>query len=429
MTRTGPPDLRADRTAAPACSASASATPSGRAPAAGCGSARSVAHPARAHRHRAQLLRRPGNWLSDSSSATSAGRADQRRHPADRRECSSRRSANSRSACPAGSQRSSACTTCQRRVRADDHGAVAAHQRRRVRPAPQRLLRRPQVGPDSNAQPSSSNAAPYPSGATGSAPGVATTSAGPAGMSASTAVAGAGPQHHPGKRPTQLFGRSRRARPPRPQRGAAARGQRQSAAGRPHQRQDGEPRRAARQRSAAVRAPGRLPVLGARQRRQVAAPGHLHQHRAALVQGGPGGAKGQRRQPGRSGHRVALQLHVLAQRHDAGCGLPQQRPVGRDRLRPAGLPQQAPPRQVSAKPPSSSAAPSIDERSTATSRACGYGARGSACRSSPSSQTTINPRSATGANTADRVPTHRPDRTARHRQPAPVTSLRTRVRP
>ena len=43
-------------------------------------------------------------------------------------------------------------------------------------------------------------------------------------------------------------------------------------------------------------------------------------------------------------------------------------------------------------------------RSMATSRACGYGARGSARLSSPSSHTITRPSLSTGANTALRVP-------------------------
>ncbi len=60
---------------------------------------------------------------------------------------------------------------------------------------------------------------------------------------------------------------------------------------------------------------------------------------------------------------------------------------------------------VRAKPPATNAAPVSCARSIATSRACGYGERGSAKVSSPSSQIAISPRSRTGANTALRVPT------------------------
>ena len=51
------------------------------------------------------------------------------------------------------------------------------------------------------------------------------------------------------------------------------------------------------------------------------------------------------------------------------------------------------------------ALPSRSARSSSVSRVWGYGARGSACRSSPSSQITTRPRSCTGANAAARVPT------------------------
>ena len=56
-------------------------------------------------------------------------------------------------------------------------------------------------------------------------------------------------------------------------------------------------------------------------------------------------------------------------------------------------------------PATSSAQDSSSERRASTSRTCGYGARGSACSGSPSSQTTARPRSWTGANADARVPT------------------------
>ena len=56
-----------------------------------------------------------------------------------------------------------------------------------------------------------------------------------------------------------------------------------------------------------------------------------------------------------------------------------------------------------------------------------YGARGSACRSSPSSHTTTRPRSATGAQAAARVPTATRTRPAPHGQPAPVALGRAEV--
>ena len=74
---------------------------------------------------------------------------------------------------------------------------------------------------------------------------------------------------------------------------------------------------------------------------------------------------------------------------------------------------------VRAKPPISAAAPVRWARRASTSRAFGYGARGSACRSSPSSQSTTRPSSATGANIAARVPATtrtRPRRTASQRR-------------
>ena len=58
-----------------------------------------------------------------------------------------------------------------------------------------------------------------------------------------------------------------------------------------------------------------------------------------------------------------------------------------------------------ANPPTRAAASSTWARVSSTSRAWGYGARGSAWRSSPSSQIATSPRSCTGANAAARVPT------------------------
>ena len=57
-----------------------------------------------------------------------------------------------------------------------------------------------------------------------------------------------------------------------------------------------------------------------------------------------------------------------------------------------------------ANPPSNAAHCCRNARSSSTSRACGYGARGSAYDSSPSSHIATSPRSATGANAAARVP-------------------------
>lgn len=57
-----------------------------------------------------------------------------------------------------------------------------------------------------------------------------------------------------------------------------------------------------------------------------------------------------------------------------------------------------------ANPPTNAAHFCRNARSSNTSRACGYGARGSAYESSPSSHNATSPRSATGANAAARVP-------------------------
>ena len=63
------------------------------------------------------------------------------------------------------------------------------------------------------------------------------------------------------------------------------------------------------------------------------------------------------------------------------------------------------PSAVHPNPPTKAAQPASWARSSSTSRTCGYGALGSASRSSPSSQQPTSPRSATGANAAARVPT------------------------
>ena len=65
----------------------------------------------------------------------------------------------------------------------------------------------------------------------------------------------------------------------------------------------------------------------------------------------------------------------------------------------------AAPPSATAWPASTAEQPIPCARSSAISRACGYGERGSAYPSSPSSHNTIKPRFRTGANTALRVPT------------------------
>ena len=63
------------------------------------------------------------------------------------------------------------------------------------------------------------------------------------------------------------------------------------------------------------------------------------------------------------------------------------------------------PSRVTVDPPTTRDVSAAALRRAATSRACQPGACGSASDSSPSSHTTIAPRSTTGANTAARVPT------------------------
>ena len=171
-------------------------------------------------------------------------------------------------------------------------------------------------------------------------------------------------------------------------------------------------RRAQLQRPGAARAPGRGMALHTGHRGQVAAPGHLHQHgrvRRPARRGPsarPGWAAGRWRRPGR-GPRSASS------------------PVGRDRRARAAARSSARATISFAQPVSTSSwasalrasrRPARRRRSSwarvsSTCSACGYGARGSACRSSPSSQIATRPRSATGAKAAARVPmTTRPRR-------------------
>ena len=92
------------------------------------------------------------------------------------------------------------------------------------------------------------------------------------------------------------------------------------------------------QRSLAVPAARRRPAVGARQRRQVAAAGHLDQHRPAGERV-PGRAPGQARQPGRAGGRVGGLLGVVTGDQDPWRRAAQHRAGGPHRAGPAGADQ------------------------------------------------------------------------------------------
>ena len=100
------------------------------------------------------------------------------------------------------------------------------------------------------------------------------------------------------------------------------------------------PGRAQRQRAGAVRAAGRGPAVGARHRGQVAAPGHLDQHRRVGLDRGPGRLPGQAGQPGGRRPRVPGELRVVAGRQHLRGTRPHRLPGGHDLPRPAGLDQQ-----------------------------------------------------------------------------------------
>ncbi|RAO03143.1 hypothetical protein GUI43_05352 [Micromonospora noduli] len=89
-----------------------------------------------------------------------------------------------------------------------------------------------------------------------------------------------------------------------------------------------------------MRAARRGAALGAGDRREVAAAGHLHQHRQVLAERVAGSRPGQAGQPGGGGPGVAGQLRVVPGRRDGRDPGPHGGPVG-DHLRgPAGLHQQ-----------------------------------------------------------------------------------------
>ena len=392
--------------------------------------------------------RRPAARAAASRSATASGGPVRLAIRAAGGKPSSRRSASSRAANQAGSQRSSACTGASAAV-GDHHHPAAVRgrpgQRGGGEPAAQRLLAGPQVGPGQQRprveqQHRAVAALGHRLGARrghhqrrlarhrGRAP-----------------VAARGAHRHAGEGPAQLLGGTPGADHRRPQPPAAAAPGRRSR--RPAGRTSGRPatgaRRAQRQRAGAVRAAGRGAALGAGHRRQVPAPRHLHQHRRAggeRVPGGPPGqrwAAGRRRRPGRgpaAGRRRSARRAARAPRTVARSAHDLAAP---SRSRPA-----AAPRRCGRTRRPAPRAPASWARVSSTSRACGYGARGSACRSSPSSQIATRPRSvdrrergrpgaddhrhlAPAGGQEPPVPLGRPERGARARRAGPGRAPRS----
>ena len=165
----------------------------------------------------------------------------------------------------------------------------------------------------------------------------------------------------------------------------------------------GRLRRGQGQRAAAGGAPrpGVAPL--ARDGDQVAAPRHLEEHRPAS-QRVTGGTQRDARHPGPAGRLIPGQFAVVAGRGDQRGVPPHRGPVAAESVRPAARHQlgglRGPREARRSARPRRAGAPGWPEPPWRADRApCG-----SACRSSPSSQSTTRPRAATGANIADRVP-------------------------
>ena len=142
----------------------------------------------------------------------------------------------------------------------------------------------------------------------------------------------------PGKRPAELLGGSPGTDHDGPQR-AAATVRAAPVAGRapaPAAVRDRTARRC-RERAGTGRAARRGAVAHAGQRGHVPAPGHLHQHRGAGLEGCAGGAPGKAGQPGGCGGRVAGLLDLVTGDHDSRRGRAQRAAVGGDLVRPAGF--------------------------------------------------------------------------------------------
>ena len=240
---------------------------------------------------------------------------------------SSARSASSRAANQAGSQRTRASTTgsvaCVGRTGTarPRRRRAGAGQRRRGRPPPQRLLGRVEGRPVEGRPGVQQQRRRVAAVGHRLGPGRGDDQAGAAVDPGEHLTGARGVHRHPGEGPAQLLGGAPRARP------------RWSAGSRPPQcghsnccRHRAAPaarrrraRGAERQRPRAARAARGLATGLAGQRGQVAAARHLDQHRAALERG-LGRAPGRRGQVGHRGRAVALDVGALTGHEHPGRG-------------------------------------------------------------------------------------------------------------
>ena len=306
------------------------------------------------------------------------------------------RSASSRSANPAGSHLIRACTALCLGVTHDHHLAAAARRHDQCgcrHPSAQRLLGGPQVGPGEHrrrrraaVRPGSHHrcAAPPPASpppATARCGTVASTCPSP--LWRTGTPGNARPSSSAVRSSPTLAARSRatgtcRAHPVRRLVRAPA----------AHRRRTGV---LLGQRSGAARAACLLATLLARQRRPIPPPGNLNQHRPGLRRRGSA-RRGSCGTPVQAPARHADRCRRgRRQRRAARAGA--RSPVTRAPRAPIASTPGAHPQRCGAYPAISIALCCWWARMRATSRACGYGARCSASRSSPSSQTTSRPRS------------------------------------
>ena len=244
---------------------------------------------------------------------------------------------------------------------------------------------RTRAGPVARAAPTRRGAAPRRSRrrAAGSAPGVATRPATVRRAPRRPRVAAGGDHGGAGKRPAELLGGAPRTDDDGAHRvGTAAHAAqcRLGAAAPPAHRARGVAV-GQRHRPGAVPAPGDGAALPAGQRRDVAAPRHLHQHGMSGLQRRARRVERHRRQPrGVRGGVAFLGEAAVVERDHPRRARPHHRPGGHQIVRPAGCATSACASAVRAYPPIIAAHRSWCARSIATSRACGYGARGSARR-------------------------------------------------
>ena len=328
---------------------------------------------------------------------------------------SSARSASSRAANPAGSQRTSAWTAGDAGVGADDDRAARPAPARRRWPSGAAPPRR-RAGRAARAAPSRRAAAPRRSrpGTAARRPGVATTTAGSAATSASTWSPPEVRTGTPGNaRPSSS---AVRPDPTTTARSAPAAARRAGPVARPAARTTGRPA-TARSDGAASGPEQTAHRAGVRSRaqasdRHVPAARHLHEHRLARRPGRrgscarPGSAAGRRPRPGRgrsrrrrpTGRTRGAAARSTARSATISCAQPDSTSCCASAVRAYAADQQ---RRAGLRP---SAAPAR--------RGCaGTGARGSACRSSPSSQIASRPevgdRRVGGGPGADRDPHRR----------------------